>query len=55
MDECEKTDKLSSARGRERESYFYIFFHLFALNADVCAVLLYIREYARARIQQTNR
>jgi len=53
MDECEKAGKLSSKKGRERERVVSIFFHLFALDADVCAVPLCI--CVCARIKQTNR
>lgn len=45
-DGCEKADKRSSKRERERELFLY-FFHLFALDADVCAAPLCIRVYAR--------
>lgn len=51
---CEKPGKLSSKRGKKKSaSCFYIFFHLFALDADVCAVPLCI--CLCARIKQTNR
>lgn len=43
MNECEKADKLSNMK--ERERVVSIFFHLFAFDADVCAVPLCIRVY----------
>ncbi len=52
MDGCEKPGKLSSKRERESELFLY-FFHLFALDADVCALLL--RRCLCARIKQTDR
>lgn len=51
---CEKPGKLSSKRGKKRVRVVSIyFFHLFALDADVCAVPLCI--CLCARIKQTNR
>jgi hypothetical protein len=40
MDGCKKAGKVSRKKGKRHNELFLYFFHLFALNVDVCIVLL---------------